>query len=61
MGFRAGLDVSEKSLLPLPKIKSLFLGHPIRSLITTLTELSKLIFVCLFIYLFMVYLGTSIA
>ena len=40
-GPRAGLDSAEqKNLFPLPEIQTQILGRPIRSLVTTLTELS---------------------
>jgi len=35
---RAGLDVSEKSVLPLPGVERRFLGRPARVTVTVLTE-----------------------
>jgi hypothetical protein len=45
VGPRAGLDVIEKIryLFSLPGIESLLLGHPARSLVAILTELSRLL------------------
>jgi hypothetical protein len=42
VGPRAGLDVMEKIILPLPGIKPRLLGRPARSLLTMIPELYRL-------------------